>query len=81
MCVCVGGGNDRASEDLKSRGPEFDLHKGRRDVSLSKTHYLPTVLKHWLRPEMSEKLLTGTSNINTNKQIQDAGLYSTKVRL
>ena len=39
-------------------------------VSLSKTHLLPTVLvkprKHWLRPDMTEKLLAGTLNLNTN---------------
>ena len=41
-------------------------------VSLSKAHLLPTVLvkprKRWLRPDMTEKLLTGTLSLNTNKQ-------------
>ena len=38
-------------------------------MSLSKTHKLPTVLvkprKRWLRPDMTEKLLTGTLSLNT----------------
>ena len=41
-------------------------------VSLSKTLYSPKVLviprKRWLHPDMTEKLLTGTLNLNTNKQ-------------
>ena len=40
-------------------------------VSLSKTLYSPKVLviprKQWLCPDMPEKLLTGTLNLNTNK--------------
>ena len=44
----------------------------RRVVCLSKTLYSPKVLvipwKRWLRPDMTEKLLTGTLNLNTNKQ-------------
>ena len=47
-------------------------HKRHRVVSLSKAHLLPTVLvkprKRWLRPDMTEKLLTGTLSLNTNKQ-------------
>ena len=43
-----------------------------RVVSLSKAHLLPTVLvkprKRWLRPDTTEKLLTGMLNLNTNKQ-------------
>ena len=62
----------RAS-DSESRGPGFDSHKRHRVVSLSKTHLLPTVLvkprKSWLRLDMTEKLLTGTLRLNTNKQI------------
>ena len=61
----------RAS-DSESRGPGFEPHKRHRVVSLSKAHLLPTVLvkprKRWLRPDMTEKLLTGTLNLNTNKQ-------------
>ena len=38
-----------------------------RVVTLSKTHQLPTVLvksrKRWLRPDMTEKLLTGTLSL------------------
>ena len=41
-------------------------------VSLSKTHLLPTVLfkprKRWLRPDLTEKLLTGTLSLNTKKK-------------
>ena len=44
----------------------------RRVVSLIKTLYFPKVLviprKRWLRPEMTEQLLTGTLNLNSNKQ-------------
>ena len=47
-------------------------HMRHRVMSLSKTHLLPTVLvkprKSWLRPEMTEKLLTWTLSLNTNKQ-------------
>ena len=39
---------------------------------LSKTLYTPKVLviprKGWFHPDMTEKLLTGTLNLNTNKQ-------------
>ena len=63
----------RAS-DSESRGPGFDLHKSHRVVSLSKTQFLPTVLvkprKRWLHPNMTEKLLTGTLSLNTNKHHQ-----------
>ena len=58
--------------DSESRGPGFEPHKRHRVVSLSKAHLLPTVLvkprKRWLRPDMTEKLLTGTLSLNTNKQ-------------
>ena len=44
----------------------------RRVVSLSKTLYSSKVKviprKWWLRFDMTEKLLTGTLNLNTNKQ-------------
>ena len=62
----------RAS-DSESRGPGFEPHKRHRVVSLSKAHLLPTVLvkprKRWLRPDMTEKLLTGTLSLNTNKSL------------
>ena len=55
------------------RGPGFDHHCGHRVVSLSKTHLLLGYwLMHgngWLNPDMTEKLLTGMLNINTNKQM------------
>ena len=42
----------------------------------SKTHLLPTVLvkprKHWLCPDMTEKLLTAMLSLNTNKQTNQA---------
>ena len=48
-----------------------DPHKQHRVVSLSKTYQLPTALvkprKRWVRPDMTEKLLTGTLSLNTNK--------------
>ena len=61
----------RAS-DFEWRGPGFDPHKRHCVVSLSKMHYLPTVLvkprKSWLCPDMTEKLFTGTLSLNTNIQ-------------
>ena len=52
---------------VKRRTPE------RKVVSLRKKLYSPKVLvipkKRWLRPDITEKLLTGTFNLNTNKQI------------
>ena len=45
----------------------------RHVVSLSKTLYSQKELiiprKQWLRPDMTENLLTGTLSLNTNKQI------------
>ena len=54
--------------DSESRGPGFDPHRRNRVVPLSKK--LPTVLvkPRKLRPGMTEKLLTGTLSLNTNKQ-------------
>ena len=54
----------RAS-DSGARGRGFDPHSGRRVVSLSKIHIPPTKelvipRKRSLRPDMTEKLLTGT---------------------
>ena len=54
----------RASES-GARGRGFDPHSGRRVVSLSKIHLPPNKelvipRKRWLRPDMTEKLLTGT---------------------
>ena len=62
--------NGRASDSIaKGRGSETYL---RRVVSLSKILNSPKVLviprKRWLRPDMTEKLLTGTLSLNTNKQ-------------
>ena len=71
----------RAS-DSESRGPGFEPHKRHRVVSLSKAHLLPTVLvkprKRWLRPDMTEKLLTGTLSLNTNKQTKRFIMFSRK---
>ena len=51
-----------------------------RVVSLSKTLYSPKVLviprKGWLCPDMTEKLLTGTLNLNTNKQTNTYLLFN-----
>ena len=54
----------RAS-DSGSRGRGFNPHSGRRVVSLSKIHLPPKKVMviprmWWLRPDMTEKLLTGT---------------------
>ena len=55
----------------RSGSPGFDTHRRHRVVSLSKTHQLPTVLanprKSWLRPDMTEQLLTGALSISANK--------------
>ena len=60
----------RAS-DSGVRGRGFETYL-RRVVSFSKTLYSPKVLviprKRCLRPDMTEKLLTETLNLNTNKQ-------------
>ena len=60
----------RAS-DSGPRGRGFETYI-RRVLSLTMTFYSPKVLvihrKPWLRPDMTEKLLTGTLNLNTNKQ-------------
>ena len=59
----------RASES-GARGRGFETYLC-RVVSLSKTLYSPKVLviprKLWLHPNMTEKLLTGTLSLNTNK--------------
>ena len=57
--------------DSGARSRGFETYR-RRVVSLSKTLYSPKVLvnypmKRWLRPDMTEKLLTGTLSLNTNK--------------
>ena len=60
----------RAS-DSGARGRGFETYL-RRVVFLSKTLYSPKVMviprKRWLRPDVTEKLLTGTLNLNTIKQ-------------
>ena len=73
ILFCLEGARWRSgrASDSESRGPGFEPHKRHRVVSLSKAHLLPTVLvkprKRWLRPDMTEKLLTGTLSLNTNK--------------
>ena len=60
---------ERRTPEWRAAG--FYPHRRHRVVSLSKTHLLPTVLvkcrKSWLPPDMTEKLLTGTLSLNTNK--------------
>ena len=55
------------TSDSGSRGREFEPHSGRRVVSLNKTYLPPKVLviprKRWLRPNMTEKMFTGTLSI------------------
>ena len=59
-------------QTLESRDPGFDPHTVRQVVSLSKTQQLPRVLviprKLFFYPDLTDKLLTGTSNLNSNKQ-------------
>ena len=59
------------TSDSGSRGRGFEPQSGRRVVSLSKTYLPPKALvisrKRWLRPNMSEKLFTGTLSIKPNK--------------
>ena len=61
------------SVGLWSERSEFETYR-HRVVSLSKTLYSQKVLvkkfprKRWLGPGMTEKLLTGTLSLNTNKQ-------------
>ena len=57
--------------DSGARGRGFDIYL-RRVVSLSKVTFttrkvLVIPRKQWLCPDMTEKLLTGTLSINTNK--------------
>ena len=60
----------RAS-DFGARGREFEAYL-LCVVSLSMTLYSPKVLvipsEQWLRPDTTEKSLTGVLNLNTNKQ-------------
>ena len=58
------GPSGRASNS-RARGRGIDPHSGRRVVSLSKIHLPPkkstgNTQERWLRPDMTEKLLTGT---------------------
>ena len=72
--VLVSGGErggllvERQTPEREVGGFETFLH---RVVSLSKTLYCQKVLvisrKWWLRPEMTEKLLTGKLSLNTKK--------------
>ena len=61
----------RAS-DSGTRGRGFDPHSSRRVVSLNKIHLHKKVLviprRRWLRPDMTEKLLTEALSLNPNKQ-------------
>ena len=60
------------TSDSGARGRGIETYL-RRVVSLSKTLYSPKVLvihkKPWLRPDMTENLLTGTLSFNTNKNL------------
>ena len=53
--------------DSGARGRGFETYR-RRVVSLSKTLYSPKVLVNYPGINMTEKLLTGTLSLNTNKQ-------------
>ena len=70
--------------DSGARGRGFDTYR-RRVVSLSKTLYSPKVLvnlprKRWLRPDMTEKLLTGTLSLNTNKMFPFVRIVYTSLK-
>ena len=71
--ICWGrGGLVVNTPDSRSRGRGFEPHLGRRVVSLSKIYiYPPKVLviprKRWLRPNMAEKLFTGTLSFKQTK--------------
>ena len=58
------------SSDSRERGQRFKTYI-RHVVSLSKTFHSPKVLaiprKLWHHPDRTEKLLTGTLSLNTNK--------------
>ena len=51
---------------------------------LEQDTFLPKVLviprKRWLRPDMTEKLLTGTLNLNTNEQDHDTAHFNFRPR-
>ena len=59
------------TSDSGSRGRGLEPHSGRRVVTLSKTYLPPKVLvipwKRWLRPNMTEKLFTGTLSFKQTK--------------
>ena len=66
--------------DSRARGVGFDTYL-RRVVPLSKDTFTPRKVlviprKQWLHPDMTEKLLTGTLSINTNKTIIKMGVGS-----
>ena len=68
--------------DSRARGQGFETYLC-PVVSLSKTLYFSEVLviprKWWLHPYMTEKLLTGTINLNKNKMIRSELLDSEKL--
>ena len=59
---------------LERLNPEREVGVRKHVVSLSKTLYSSKVLviprEWWLRPDMTDKSLTGTLNLNTNKLIK-----------
>ena len=61
---------ERDGSVVERRTPEREVG-GSKPLSLSKTLYSPKVLviprKRWLRPDMTEYLLTGTLSLNTKK--------------
>ena len=64
------------TSDSASIGLGFEPHSGRRVVSLSKTCPPQKVLviprKRWLRPNITEKLFTGTLSIKPNQTFIDS---------
>ena len=56
---------ERRTQEREVGGRGFDPHSGNRVVSLSKIHLPPQKVlviprKRWLRPDMTEKMMTGT---------------------
>ena len=66
--ICKNRVSHDMPSDSGSRGRGFEPHSGRRVVSLSKAYLPPKKVlviprKRWLRPNMTEKLVTGTLSI------------------
>ena len=61
FCTRERGWPSGRARNSESRSPGFDPHKGYR------VEYCLKARKRWFRPDRTEKNLTGTLNLNTNK--------------